>query len=554
MNPIQSLRLGEYQAGYRERLEVWMKENFTRRLWARDFKLWVESPAPEITNRMGWLELPGLMRGKIDELAGFADEIRAEGLPHAVLLGMGGSSLAPEFFQKTFGNRAGYPELLVMDSTHPAAVVAVERAVDLERTLFIVSSKSGTTLETLSFYRYFWDRVGRRVGNPGSRFVAITDPGTPLAVLARENGFRRLFEASPDVGGRFSALTEFGLVPAALIGMDVGELLRRAEIAAKENGPDVPEDGAPGIGLGAVLGKVGKRRNKLTIWTSPSLRFFPAWLEQLIAESTGKDGKGLIPVVDEPLVAPEKYGSDRLFVGLALERDRDRDIDSRLDAVEKLGHPVVRILLKDLYALGREIFRWEVAVAAASSELGIHPFNQPDVELAKEFARAAMKKGEAGDGEADGEIETVPANDPGRLSTALGGWIRRARSGDYFSVQAFLPSDKDLNQSLVGLELALIEKTGLATTLGYGPRFLHSTGQLHKGGADEGLFLQLVDEPGLDLAVQGTGYSFGELIRAQAVGDYLALMKKGRRVLRVSLGNNRKEGLRQIQAALREAE
>lgn len=546
----QSLSLGEFQPSFEERLSIWKGTGFSKRLWGKDPTLWADGRAAEIMNRLGWLDLPERMSEDLGQLESFAEDIRSEGFTHAVLLGMGGSSLAPEFYQKTFGNRLGFPELVVLDSTHPAAVSAVEKTVDINHTLFIVSSKSGTTLETLSFYRYFWDKAGRLTKTPGRRFIAITDPRTSLAVLARERGFRRLFEAHPDVGGRYSALTEFGLVPAAVIGMDVRKLIDRAWVAAENNAFCVPEDAAAGLLLGAALGEVARRRNKLTVYTSESLTHFPSWLEQLIAESTGKDGKGIVPVADEAPVPPEYYGGDRVFVGLGLEQDRDRDFEARLDVLQQLGHPIIRIDLKDLYSLGGEIFRWEIAVAAAGAVIGIHPFNQPDVELAKELARSVMKGGQRPDTGREAGVETVPAANVIGLKAAVEAWASSARPGDYVAIQAFLPPSPEISQALGEIRLDLLERTKLATTLGYGPRFLHSTGQLHKGGPNEGLFLQIVHEPELDLAVPETDYSFGALIRAQALGDCLALGKKGRRVLRIGLTGDPRTGLSRIRMAL----
>jgi len=475
------------------------------------------------------------MTPRLAGLKTFAEDIEDEGFTHAVLLGMGGSSLAPEVFQKTFGAAPGCPELIVLDSTHPAAVAAVERRIDLERTLFVVSSKSGTTIEPLSFFRYFWARASRAGGPPGRRFIAVTDAGTPLATLAAERGFRSVFEADPDIGGRYSALTEFGLLPAALIGLDTSRLLASAADEARANGPGIPEGKAPGLLLGAALGEIASARNKLTVMTSPSLRTFPDWLEQLLAESTGKNGKGIIPVAGEPALPAGRYGPDRVFVTIVSDADSGREVEGRAASLEKAGHPVIRVRMPDAYALGREIFRWEVAVAAAGSVLGIHPFNQPDVELAKKLAREAMARGASGGAGKASPEEAVPADDPAALRPAFDGWLGRARPGDYIALQAYLAPDDEMTKALQNLRLALLEKTGLATTLGYGPRFLHSTGQLHKGGPDEVLVLQLVDDPGRDLAVPETDFSFGALIEAQALGDFQALRQRGRRVLRVNL-------------------
>jgi len=532
---VPALDLGEYQGRLGDRVRAWESEGFARRLWARDPTLWVSGPVSEIANRLGWLDLPANMEPRVAGIGAFAQEITDEGFTHAVLMGMGGSSLAPELFQTTFGAKPGFPELVVLDSTHPAAVADVERRIDLSRTLFIFSSKSGTTVEPLSFFRYFWSRVSRVTDSPGRRFVAVTDPGTPLAALAAARNFRRVFEAAPNVGGRFSALTEFGLLPAAIIGVDIERLLASAGNEARANAAGVSEGKAPAFLLGAALGEVGLQRDKLTIMTSPALRSFPDWLEQLIAESTGKDGKGIVPVVGEPSVPAARYGEDRVFVSLAPRGDPDAGIEGLTKALEKAGHPVIRIRTKDLDSLGGQIFLWEMAVAAAGAVLGIHPFNQPDVELAKELARKAMARPTGADSPGTSPEETVPADDAAALQPAFDRWLGQARPGDYFAIQAFLAPQEETSLALYDLRLALLSKTGLATTQGYGPRFLHSTGQLHKGGPDEALVLQLVDEPEQDLAVPEADFTFGGLIRAQALGDYQALRRRGRRVLRVNL-------------------
>jgi len=544
----QSFSLGEHQPAFDARLAAWKKMKFSRRLWSKDDSLWADRPLTEITNRMGWLNLPELQHEKLEMFASFAAEVKAEGCTHVVLLGMGGSSLAPEVFQKIFVNNPGFPQLLVLDSTHPAAVRAVAERIDLARTLFVVSSKSGTTLEPLSFFRFFWARVSRLDNIPGRRFIAITDPGTPLAAMARERQFRRLFEAPPDLGGRYSALSDFGLVPAALIGMDVHLLLDRAWLAAENNAFCVPEDTAPGFRLGAALGELAKDKDKLTILTSEALAAFPDWLEQLIAESTGKQGKGVVPIVNEPFIPPANYGRDRIFVGMQLAHDYK--LDDRLTELEKLGHPVIRINLQDVYSLGQEIFRWEIAIASAGAVLGIHPFNQPDVELAKELAREAMSKREKSERQTSTHLDAVSGDDIKALSSALAGWLAQAQPQDYVAIQAYLNPDAETTRSLQNLRLALLKKNRLATTLGFGPRFLHSTGQLHKGGRNEGLFLQILDQPGQDVDIPETDFSFGQLIHAQAHGDYQALQQKKRRVLRVDLKGDILSGIKQIQQAI----
>jgi len=542
----QSLNLGVYQARVDERLQAWQAADFTRRLCCKDLTLWSPEPVPELTDRLGWLSLPETMHEQLDALTAFADEVKAKGVRHVVLLGMGGSSLAPEVFQRTFGSAPGSPELIVLDSTHPAAVRAVETQVNLGRTLFLVSSKSGSTTETLSFFRYFWHRVSQVTGTPGRYFVAITDPGTPLEQLAHERGFRHVFQAPTDVGGRYSALTVFGLVPAALIGLDVHRLLDQAWRMAEACAFCVPEPDNPCLALGAALGELALAgQDKVTFLASPPLEAFPAWLEQLIAESTGKDGKGILPVADEPPASPKVYGADRFFVYLCLEGDEGGDLGSKVVALEAAGHPLIRIHLREKGDLGQEFFRWEVAVAAAGAVLGIHPFNQPDVQLAKDLTKRAMEQRNRVTGEQGrGGEEEVSVAQTETLARALGAWLAGVQVGDYAALQAYLAPTPETTAALQNIRLMLRDRLRLATTLGYGPRFLHSTGQLHKGGPNTGLFLQLVDDPVDDLPVPETSYTFGTLIRAQALGDYQALMQRGRRVLRVHLGSNGVGGLK----------
>ncbi len=538
----QVLELGKDQSRVEERLKSWKIKNFTRRLWDKDPTLWFPRPVPEITDRLGWLFLPEIMHEKLNDLASFADEVKGDGIFHLVLLGMGGSSLAPEVFQKTFGNKAGYPELIVLDSTHPAAVRSVEDKIDLRKTLFLISSKSGTTLETLSLFRYFWKKASHVNNNSGRHFAAITDHGTPLMKLGQERGFRQVFEAPADVGGRYSALSVFGLVPAALIGLDVHQLLDRAWIASENSAFCVPEDEASGLILGAALGELSESRDKLTFLASPSLSSFPDWIEQLIAESTGKDGKGIIPVVNENQAPIDAYDKDRVFVCLNLEENKGRELEGRINALEAAGHPTIRITLEEKADLGQEIFRWEVAVAAAGTVLGIHPFNQPDVQLTKELTRKVMEGGEAGRSNSK-EVETFSIEEHEPLTEALKNWIVKEKPGDYIALQAYLNPSKEVTEALQKVRLELLNRTRLAITLGYGPRFLHSTGQLHKGGPNNGLFLQLVDEPEFDIPVPETSFSFSTLIRAQALGDYQALKQRGRRVLRVNLKRDVSGGL-----------
>lgn len=537
----QRLVLGDFGALVDARVRAWHDARFLRRLWAKDQTLWSPTPVPEITDRLGWLTLPETMSAQLNDLAAFARDAAGDGMRHVVLLGMGGSSLAPEVFQRTFGNAGGSLALLVLDSTHPAAVRAVDGAIDLRRTLFLVSSKSGTTTETLSLFRYFWHRVAGVSAKPGEHFVAITDPETPLVRLARERGFRRTFLAPADVGGRYSALTVFGLVPAALIGVDVRRVLEQAGRVA--------EAGDPGLTLGAALGELALAgRDKVTFFTSRSLDALPSWIEQLIAESTGKDGKGIVPIVDEPPGPPESYSRDRVFACLRLAGDESDDLDARLNALEGAGHPIIRVNLSETAAIGGECFRWEVAVAAAGAVLGIHPFNQPDVQLAKDLAQQAMQKGgRAGENTAAG---AVSASDPQALAREVGRILSTVRPGDYACIQAYLPPTEHTSAALREMRSIIHDRTHAATTAGYGPRFLHSTGQLHKGGPNTGVFIQLIDTPDEDVPVPETSYTFGELIRAQALGDDTALRQRGRRVLRVNLGRDVAGGLRGLTGVL----
>lgn len=534
------------------RLRAWQESGFARRLWAKDPTLWSPTPLPELGDRLGWLDLPQVMTDRIERLTGFARAVAAVGARHVVLLGMGGSSLAPEVFQRTFGNTDEFPALIVLDSTHPAAVAAVEAGIDLQRTMFLVSSKSGTTTETLSLFRYFWHRLAQRGGSPGARFAAITDPDTPLVDLAHERGFREVFLAPPDVGGRYSALSVFGLVPAALIGVDVRRVVARARQMADASGPQVPCLDNPGLRLGAALGEWAMAgRDKVTFVVSRPLAALPSWIEQLIAESTGKDGRGIIPVVDEPAGEARDYWRDRLFVYVRLPADDAAALDAHVRALQGAGHPVERIDVPELADVGQEFFRWEVAVAAAGAVLGIHPFNQPDVQLAKDLAQRAIGQHGRGGATEAATAEETAVDRPDALTAALHAWLASVRDGDYVGVQAYLAPSEAITEALAGVRRALRDRLHVATTLGYGPRFLHSTGQLHKGGPNSGLFLQIVDEPAQDLAVPETGYTFGALIRAQALGDFQALRQRGRRVVRVHLGRDVAGGLARLAEVLR---
>ncbi len=515
--PSGRLRPGPCADAVAARLAAWRRDAFAERLVRRDATLWSPAPIPELADRLGWIDLPVRMGSELAALADFATQVAGEGIDRVLVLGMGGSSLAPEVFQEALGNAPGHPRLDVLDSTHPEAVIQGLAEYPPETTLYVVSSKSGTTLETLSFFRTFWAEAAARLRAPGSRFVAITDPGTPLAALAAERAFRGTFLADPEVGGRFSALSHFGLVPAALIGVDLERLLAGAEeMAAQLDEP---------LALGAALGELALAgRDKLTLETDSNLRGFPAWLEQLVAESLGKRGQGVVPVDGEPPLAVASYGPDRFFV--RIEVGEEAGASARLDALAAAGHPTARITLRDPYALGGEMLRWEVATAAAGAVLEVNPFDQPDVEAAKQLARQAM----AGSGHPL-DLPALPAEDLEALDLAGLGAVR---PGDYAAIQAFLPPTARFRARLAALRRRLLA-AGCATTVGFGPRFLHSTGQLHKGGPNSGLFLQLVDAPAADLVVPESGFGYTRLIAAQALGDAEALVRRGRRLLRLEL-------------------
>ncbi len=530
------------EAGIPERIEArlrqWEADGFIERLLDHDPTLWAPRGTPEIENRLGWLDLPTTMASKVADLTQFGRDVASEGFTDVVVLGMGGSSLAPEVFQTTFGNAQGHPCLRVLDSTHPAAVTALADALDVSRTIFVVSSKSGTTTEMLSFFYYFWAKLTEMGTDPGPHFVAVTDPGTPLERLAGERGFRRVFSAPTDVGGRYSALCEFGLVPAALIGVDIGSLLATVQSARDASDEELEQ----ALRLGATIGECALAgRDKLTFVTSPSLRSLPTWIEQLIAESTGKLDVGIVPIDQEPVWDYPDYGEDRVMVYIGLRTEPEQE---KREAVRSLVPEWAHVaqIIEDTHEISRLMMRWEIATAAAGAVLGINPFDQPDVQLAKDLAREAMA---GGDSSADaGRIISI---DDADLESVAAEWLSSAESGDYIGVHAYLAPSDGVWESIGQLRSVLGRKAKVATTGGYGPRFLHSTGQLHKGGANNGLFLQVVDDASEnDVPVPETDYTFGRLLTAQAAGDAGALIQRGRRVMRVTLGADARAGLERL--------
>ena len=550
---ISALRAAaDFDAQVQRAAEHLATERVYERILARDHTVWRPDPT-EIANRLGWLDSPRVMRDAIGPIRQFIDAVRADGYTHALLLGMGGSSLAPEVFRETFGVADGFLDLSVLDSTQPDAVLAKERTLDPARTLFLPATKSGGTVETLSLLKYFYNRTADALGpaEAGRHFAAITDPGSGLEALAQRLGFRHIFRNDPNIGGRYSALSYYGLVAAGAIGADLNRLLDRANRATA--------DPQPGIQLGAFLGAGALAgRDKLTLITSPAVSAAGAWIEQLIAESTGKDGKGLLPIDLEPECAVHTYGPDRLFVHLRL----DDAADARAQAIAAAGHPLLCLQLADAYDLGAAFFHWEIATAIAGFFLNIHPFDQPDVEAAKELARqmvAAYQQRGALPSPAPDLVDGLSLYGPVQgttLAQTLEHFLASGERGSYIALQAHLSPTPEITNALQDLRHQLLAHTGLATTLGFGPRFLHSTGQLHKGDAGRGLFIQLTADSAEDAPIpneagaSASSITFGVLAQAQALGDRQALLDQGRAVLRIHLGADITAGIAQLRHAL----
>jgi transaldolase/glucose-6-phosphate isomerase len=542
----------DLDAAIRSRLEAWTADHVADRLWAKDGSLWAASgkSPEEVARWLGWLDLPEAMSARVPELQHLARDVREDGYRRAAVLGMGGSSLAPELFSRVFGWAGGADgkgaaapdglELRILDSTHPDAVRGFRSWAAEQRTLFMVSSKSGSTTEPNAFQAAMSEVA------PALDFIAITDPDTVLADLARAQEFRAIVTAPPDVGGRYSALSVFGLVPAALHGVDLGALLDRAlSMAEACRATDAAAN--PGLRLGAFIGEAALAgRDKLTILTGERMAAFGDWAEQLVAESTGKAGTGIVPIVGEPARAPEAYGDDRCFVRIRLAGEHDPALDALATDLERNGHPVERIELADPLDVGAEFVRWEVATAAAGIVLGIDPFDQPNVQESKDATttlldvfreRGALPQPMPLVSEHGFAISADPAaigDAPVSVDGAVAQLLATARPGiDYVAVIAYLPKDREIEARLRAIRARIGDATGAATTLGFGPRFLHSTGQLHKGGPDTGVFLQITAEPSKDLPIPGWEESFGTLIAAQALGDLASLQKRGRRAMRL---------------------
>jgi transaldolase/glucose-6-phosphate isomerase len=551
-----SYHLGEAQGMVDAALAEMEQQQIVTRIWAHSYTVWSDSPA-EISDRLGWLRIAETMRKDKGCIEALAQDLHKEGYTHAVVLGMGGSSLAPEVFGKLFHGSS--IKLSVLDSTHPDAVTALVHEIDPARTLFMVSTKSGTTTETLSFFKYFYNLLLDQVGEEkvGDHFIAITDPGSKLVKLANQYNFRAAYLNDPNIGGRYSALSYFGLIPACLVGADLTRLLRRGLEAMNNCGPHLPAAQNPGAVLGAIMGELAKAgRDKLTVIATPQAAPFADWLEQLVAESTGKVGKGIVPVVGEAVGSPDVYAADRLFVYLRLSDDDSHR--AAVDALIAAGHPVIETQLRDVYDLGAHFFLWEFATAVAGARLGIHPFDQPDVESAKVQARKMMSQymdtGKLPEIEIalqEGELSVAGDVRAQSIAAAFNEFIAGGEAGDYISLQAYIQPSAAAEDALRAMQSALRDRTRLATTLGFGPRFLHSTGQLHKGDRGSGLFVQFVDKPATEALIpdeagkEHASVPFSVLIDSQSLGDRQALLDAGRRVLRIHLGEH---PVRQIEA------
>jgi transaldolase / glucose-6-phosphate isomerase len=548
----------------------WQSGKKVERLWQRDASLWT---GKDEANWLGWLDIVDEQIAQQDQLQKIAKEVQQRSFQHVLLLGMGGSSLCPEVLRMTFGRLTHYPTLHVLDSTDPAQVKAFEHLIDIPKTLFIVSSKSGSTLEPNIFKQYFFERTKQAIGvtKAGSHFMAITDPGSKMQQVAEADRFLHIFFGKPSIGGRYSALSNFGMVPAAVMGLDTKKFLGRAADMMRSCKDSLVEQN-PGAMLGAILGTAANAgRDKVTIITSPGISDVGAWLEQLLAESTGKNGKGMIPVDREELSQPNVYDNDRVFVYVRLESAPDASDEAKIDAIEKAGHPVVRISISDPYDLGAEFFRWEIATAVAGSIIGINAFNQPDVEASKiatrnltsEYEKTGSLPPEKPILEDAGAKLFTDEKNAAELAKATGGnnslagylkaHLSRITAGDYFAVLGYIQMNAENEQSLQSTRHSVRDKKHVATCLGFGPRFLHSTGQAYKGGPNSGVFLQITCDDSVELPVPGQKYTFGIVKAAQARGDFQVLAERGRRALRVHLGSNLKAGLATLHSAVQKA-
>ena len=541
--PLRDKLASSFQSTITPALEALSRNRVVERLWAKDHRLW-KPDTKEITDRLGWLTLHEHMRPQLENLQRCVNAAQDMRITDVVLLGMGGSSLGPEVLRTSFKPQKQFPRLWVLDSTVPGWVREVSRAITPSRTLFLVASKSGGTIEVLSLFAHFWNLVAKaKMNRGGDQFVAITDPGTGLEKMAQDYGFRQTFSNPPDIGGRYSVLSLFGLVPAALLGLDVPRLLDRAAGMAERCQAQPAIDKNPGAYLGAAMGSLAKAgRDKVTVIASPMLATFGLWVEQLIAESTGKEGTGLIPVAQEPILAPSAYGQDRFFVYLRLKEEKNATLDRQVQALGKSQHPILRFDLQDRYDLGAEFFRWEFATAVAGHLLGIHPFDQPNVQESKDNTNRML-----GVFQSTGRLPKLSSSTPKQAAQELSS---RMQAGAYVSILAYTTPSRPFEAAVRRLRRALVAQHHVTTTFGYGPRYLHSTGQLHKGGPDTGVFLELVDRMTPDLAIPNKPFSFGTLAHAQAAGDLDSLRAHHRHAIRIQLGQNQAATVDAVTTAL----
>ncbi len=560
--------LGQYEGDLKAALDEITAKKTIERFWKKDAAVWSDNADDQkiINNALGWLTVTDLMQTKVKELKAFAEEIHNAGFKHAVVLGMGGSSLCPEVLRRTFGKQMDYPELLVLDSTVPGTVLAIDKQIDPKKTLFIVASKSGTTTEPLMFYRYYFDKVKQVLGDKaGQNFIAITDPGTQMEADAKRDNFRKIFLNMADIGGRYSALSYFGMVPFAVMGGDVESLLRRAKAAMDAcSNPDAAAN--PGAKIGAILGALARKgRDKVTFITPSPIDSLGLWIEQLIAESTGKHGKGIVPIAGEALGDSKVYGKDRVFVYIGVA---GANHEAQLQALQQAGHPVLHHVLNSPIDLGEEFFLWEFATPIAGALIGINPFDQPNVQESKDNTKRILKEYESSgkmaqlSNVASGGGISVLTDDGNRAGlngantpeNAIAAQLARVKPGDYFAITQYIQETPEVEALIQQIRTSVRDKLCVATTTGYGPRFLHSTGQLHKGGPDSGVFLQIIANDAQDVPLPGEKFTFGVLKQAQALGDFESLAKRNRRAIRVDLGSDIAGGLQKILAAVRQFE
>ena len=551
-----------FESAVLEKLKDLEKADFCARLWQKDPTLWKMEPDQQkiITNALGWLDSPVKIRAAVGGLSEFAADLKRSGFRHALLMGMGGSSLAPMVFSETFGKHAPGLPLTVLDTTDPATVIRLERSLPLANTFFIEASKSGATVESRSFGEYFFERVKSiKANRAGENFAVITDPGSMLERLAEERSYRKVFLNYPDIGGRYSALSYFGLAPASLMGIDLDELLLRTSKIANQCRTRRPLSENPGIALGTAIGVLASGgRDKLTFILPGPIATFGMWLEQLIAESTGKEGSGVVPVSGELVGDPQVYGNDRLFVEFRINNEPDETVEAKADSLRKAGHPVITVHMRDRLDLGEQFFLWEIATATAGALLRINPFDQPNVQESKEFTAKILdevrKEGRVPEAAMElrhGPLRLYMAGGASSIPQALSFFFKQAVEKDYFAILAYLTENEANESGLRRVRLLVRDKARIATTFGFGPRYLHSTGQLHKGGMNEGLFLLVTSDSAEDAGIPGQPYAFGMLMRAQALGDFEALRKHRRRVLRVHLSGETPAGLAALEEVLK---